>query len=104
LAEPWYDDKIFKISDFNFTIGDAVLVTTLIIVFSSIGFAISSYIAYRKRKAIAAGARRMSQSIKRASFKLHASIMGRSNRVGDENDVSDDGGFGILAKKDDIVA
>ncbi len=53
MAEPWYDDKMFNVDDFSFTIGDAVLVSTLIIVFSSLAFAISSFIAWRKRKAIA---------------------------------------------------
>jgi hypothetical protein len=53
LVEPWYDDKLYKVDDFSFTIGDAVLVSTLIIVGSSIAFAISSFIAWRKRKAIA---------------------------------------------------
>jgi len=69
-AEPWYDDSLFEISDFSFTIGDAVLTTVIIIVLSSIGFAISSYIAWKKRKAIAAGARRLSTSIRRMSTNL----------------------------------
>jgi hypothetical protein len=57
---PWYDDKLFSVDDFDFTIGDALISTGVIIGLSAIGFAISSYIAWRKRKAIAAGARRMS--------------------------------------------
>ena len=90
MAEPWFDDKMFKVDDFSFTIGDAVLVTTLIIVFSSIGFAISSFIAWRKRKAIAVGARRLSNSFKRASISLRASMMGKSNKVDNDNEVSSD--------------
>jgi len=72
---------LFKVGDFDFTIGDAVGVSVTMIVCVSIGFAISSYIAYRKRKAIAAGARRMSQSIRRASTMLRKSIAGLGNRV-----------------------
>jgi hypothetical protein len=72
--KPWYDKTLFKVSDFDFTIGDAVLATSTIIIVACIAFAISSYIAWKKRKAIAAGARRMSASIRRMSTRLRESF------------------------------
>jgi len=72
---------LFSVGDFDFTIGDAVGVSVTVIILASLGFAISSYIAWRKRKAIAAGARRMSQSIKRASMHIRKSFASLSNRV-----------------------
>lgn len=106
--KPWYDDKLFTISDFDFTIGDAILSTVILIVLGAIGFAISSYIAWRKRKAIAAGARRMSASIKRASMRLRDSVIGKTNKVaqGDEESSDDRDQFGQNVKltKDGIMA
>ena len=65
---------MFTISDFDFTIGDAVLATSTIIIIIAVAFVISSYIAWRKRKAIAAGARRVSTTIRRMSTRLRNSI------------------------------
>lgn len=104
--QPWYDKSLFKVQDFSFTIGDAVVSTVVIIVLGVIAFLISSYIAWRKRKAIAAGARRMSASIKRASLRLRDSIRGASNKVeiGEASSDDDNSKFGlsnnIVANKD----
>lgn len=65
--EPWLNKELFKIG--NLKITTAVLGTTAIvlIVIGGIVFLIMSIIAYRKRKAIAAGARRASDYVRRAS-------------------------------------
>jgi len=89
-TDPWYDDSLFTIADFDFTLGDALLTTLTIIVLSAIGFGISSYIAWKKRKAIAAGARRMSQSIVRASVRIRQSIYGKQNKIGNVDGASSD--------------
>jgi len=49
----------------------------VLIVIGGVVFLIMSFIAYRKRKAIASGARRASDYVRRASQKLRASISGR---------------------------
>jgi hypothetical protein len=104
MNTPWYDDKLFTVKDFDFTIGDALLTTMTIIVLSAIGFAISSYIAWRKRKAIAAGARRMSASIKRASIRLRDSIVGPNNRIGQADELSSNDEFDTNGQKLNMIA
>jgi hypothetical protein len=65
--EPWLNKELFTIG--NLKITTAVLGTTAIvlIVIGGIVFLIMSIIAYRKRKAIASGARRASDYVRRAS-------------------------------------
>lgn len=64
---PWLNTELFKIG--NLKITTAVLGTTAIvlIVIGGIVFLCMSIIAYRKRKAIASGARRASDYVRRAS-------------------------------------
>ena len=104
INEPWYDKKLFKLSDFDFTIGAvAVMATSTIIIIVLVAFAISSFIAWRKRKAIAAGARRMSASFRRMSRRLSTSVMG--NKIFDqkENPEENDNGPIIFFKDSQIV-
>lgn len=64
---PWLNTELFAIG--NLKVTTAVLGTTAIvlIVIGGIVFLIMSIIAYRKRKAIASGARRASDYVRRAS-------------------------------------
>ena len=66
-TKPWLDEKLFSVSDFDFTLEDAAIGTAALIGIASLAGAISSYIAWRRRKAIAAGARRASAGIRRMS-------------------------------------
>jgi len=45
-----------------------------------------SFIAYKKRKEIAEGARRASDYVRRASQKMRASISGRGSNAGDDKE------------------
>jgi len=54
----------------NITTGTLTVTGIVLIVVGAIVFAVMSFIAFRKRKAIAAGARRASDYVRRQSQKL----------------------------------
>jgi len=80
----WVETTAFSVSDYNFTYKHIIMTTIIIIVVAVIVGLICMYISWRNRKAIAAGARRASQAIVRASVRLRASITG--NPVPPEDD------------------
>ena len=100
--EPWYDKNLFKIGDFDFTLGEAAISSGTIIVLSFIGFAIFSYISWRKRKAIAAGAVAVRASFRKSSASMRASFR-KSFAGGGPKKIESDGTreiFAIVSPKD----
>lgn len=84
---PWVDKELFCVGDNCVTAGDAVIGTGVLIVIILIVVAICAFISWRKRKEIAAGARRLSSYAVRASQKLRASMAGkRPEETGDPNE------------------
>jgi len=59
------------------TTGDLTIGSIVIIVVAAIVFLVMSFIAWRKRKEIAEGARRASDYVRRASQNLRRSISGQ---------------------------
>lgn len=83
---PWVDKELFCVGDACVTAGDAVIGTATLIIIILVVVAICMFISYRKRKEIAAGARRLSSYAVRASQKLRASMAGkRPEETGDPN-------------------
>ena len=77
--EPWYDRKLFKISDFEVSTGlFAAGSASLIILIAGITFEILSFLAYRKRKLLASQIRRVSEYAVRMSVKIRASVSGHT--------------------------
>ena len=81
FAEPWYDDNLFKIGDFNFTLGEAVAITATGMIIGVLVFSVTSYIAWKKRKAIIAAADDLGSSLRRAGTMFKTSIVGESNKI-----------------------
>ena len=81
FAEPWYDDNLFKIGDFNFTLGEAVTITATGMIIGILVFSVTSYIAWKKRKAIIAAADDLGSSLRRAGTMFKTSIVGESNKI-----------------------
>ena len=69
--EPWYDESLFKITDYDVTTKDALIASSSFIVIIIAICAICSYVSYRKRRAIRIGVQLMSDSIME---KFNASI------------------------------
>lgn len=64
---PWIDKELFCVGETCVTAGDAVIGTGVLIVIILVVVAICAFISWRKRKEIAAGARRLSSYAVRAS-------------------------------------
>ena len=77
IDEPWYNKELFKIGSVAVTTGDLTIGSIVLIVIAAIVFLVMSIIAWRKRKAIAEGARRASDYVRRASQNLRRSISGQ---------------------------
>ena len=73
-VEPWYDEKLFSIGDFDFTLGGAAISSGAIVGIALAVFAVCSYISWKKRKALAEGAVAVRASFRRGSAKLRASL------------------------------
>jgi hypothetical protein len=57
---PWYDKELFNIGGTSITAGDAAIGSGVLIIIIIVVVLICLFISYRKRKEIAAGARRLS--------------------------------------------
>jgi len=75
----WFDRKAFTIGDFEVTFFGLAVgaggLAAIIIVMSLI----CCFISYRKRHAIADGARRASSAVRRGSEKIRQSFSGKNN-------------------------
>ena len=88
--QSWTDKELFSIGDFTVTAQDAVISSTVIVILIVIGSLICLYISWRKRHAIADGARRASTFIVRQSQILRNTIkskMGQPTEAADATPV-----------------
>ena len=82
LEKPWFDETLFSIGDAKITNATVVEVSGGLIAAVASVFAIMSFIAYRKRKVIEKSARRLSETIVRASVNIRNSIRGTKSLPG----------------------
>ena len=92
--KPWYDDTLFTIDDFDFTIGDGIGTTIAIIILSTCAFCISSYYAIKNRKVIVDEAKKVKDSIRNTSIKIKTAMMPASASKVVQDDSDDDHRFG----------
>lgn len=77
IREGWYNKTLFVIGGVKITAGMSVYTMVAIIVLALLISAITSYVAYQKRDAIAVEMRRASEYARKTSLKIRASISGR---------------------------
>ena len=75
-AGAWYDEELFKVGDLKVTPKEAIGLSGGVIAAIAIGSAVCLYISWRKREAIAEGARRLSTVISRSATYIRRTIVG----------------------------
>jgi hypothetical protein len=76
----WYDRKAFTIGDFEVTFFGLVVGAGGLAAIIIVASLICCFISYRKRHAIADGARRASSAVRRGSQAIRASFSGKKNQ------------------------
>lgn len=78
---PWYDQQLFKVGDFDFTVGDATESFAGLMALGAIITVICMYTAYRKKEKILENARIASETVRRGSVSLRRSITHHSSEL-----------------------
>lgn len=87
VTSNWYEKELFSIGTVSVTTGGIAIGSTVLITIGIIMGLIVCFFAYRERKNIATGARRLSDYVVRQSVKIRRSIKGK---MGLEEEQEDD--------------
>ena len=79
---PWYDQQLFKVGDFGFTVGDATESVAGLMAVGAMITVICMCMAYRKKEKILKNARIASETVQRGSVSLRRSISHHSSELG----------------------